>query len=854
MALSQPGVALTRSRLVLADRPSHRDASVAHQAIGIVMREDGDVRTSLRHLRAALRHAEHCDDERLSDVLATLGGTLQYAGRTAESMRVFERAEPLTPPHRRPRLLLRRAHALCAAGRYDEALVDLDRALPGHRRLGDELWEARTLNNRCVVRLALGDVRRAGDDARAAESLYRRGGHDLEATQARHNQAVVALLGGDVPTALGLLDDVTRAYRAHGVETPELLIDHVQALMTVGLSREATLLAEEGVRSTRLSPLLRAETLLVAARAALTADQSATARDHASSAARVFRSQHRPEWADRARLLLLQIRCAEATSDDEHPGAGPAGRRLLRDTAALVDALTTRGSADLPVARLLHGQVALATGRADDAERSLQAAASARHTGLPLTRAAGWLAAALLADHQGDRRALLAACRRGLDAVDEHRSTLGDIELRALASGHGLELAQLAVREALRSADTRLVLWWVERWRAAALQAVVAPPQDATLGGEITALRDVTRRLSAVGEEESSPALTRERARLETSVRRRYRQLRGAGAAGTSIDLRALLAGLGDTVLVTLLTIDGRLYAVTAAGGRVTRRELGSLSRAQSEAAFAGFTLRRAAYGRRVDLASSAERLQDALIGPPPAAWSAPAVVLVPPASLLSVPWGLLPVFAETSVTVAPSLTMWARATARPAPPGGRVALVTGPDLTTDQEEVTRVGDLYPRATVLGGSSSSATVERALGALDGVALAHVAAHGTFRRDAPLFSSLLLADGPLMVHDLDRLQRPPHTMILSACDSGGLSPIAADEALGLVTSLLALGTSTVLASVAPVNDRATVTVMRQVHATIAAGGTVADGLRDARRATRADVVLAATAAAFTAWGA
>jgi CHAT domain-containing protein len=35
--------------------------------------------------------------------------------------------------------------------------------------------------------------------------------------------------------------------------------------------------------------------------------------------------------------------------------------------------------------------------------------------------------------------------------------------------------------------------------------------------------------------------------------------------------------------------------------------------------------------------------------------------------------------------------------------------------------------------------------------------AHVAAHGVFRADSPMFSSLRLADGPLTVHDLERLR-------------------------------------------------------------------------------------------------
>ena len=37
---------------------------------------------------------------------------------------------------------------------------------------------------------------------------------------------------------------------------------------------------------------------------------------------------------------------------------------------------------------------------------------------------------------------------------------------------------------------------------------------------------------------------------------------------------------------------------------------------------------------------------------------------------------------------------------------------------------------------------------------------HVAAHGTFRADSPMFSSLRLDDGPMTVHDVERLRRAP----------------------------------------------------------------------------------------------
>jgi hypothetical protein len=104
-----------------------------------------------------------------------------------------------------------------------------------------------------------------------------------------------------------------------------------------------------------------------------------------------------------------------------------------------------------------------------------------------------------------------------------------------------------------------------------------------------------------------------------------------------------------------------------------------------------------------------------------------------------------------------------------------------------------------------------------------------------------------------VHDLDRLERPPAEIVLSACDSGNAAPIGSHEALGLVSSLLAMGTRTVLASVVPVNDRATVGAMGEVHAAVGRGGTLPEGWLAARQGAT-DPLDRATAAAFTAWGA
>jgi len=127
----------------------------------------------------------------------------------------------------------------------------------------------------------------------------------------------------------------------------------------------------------------------------------------------------------------------------------------------------------------------------------------------------------------------------------------------------------------------------------------------------------------------------------------------------------------------------------------------------------------------------------------------------------------------------------------------------------------------------------AATASAVLEAIDGARLAHLAAHGTFRADGPLFSSLHLADGPLTVYDLERLRRAPYRLVLSSCDSAQMAAVGADELLGLATALLHLGTAGIVASVVPVNDETAVPVMVRLHAGLSHGLTLAEALCQAR---------------------
>ncbi|HEV7189541.1 MAG TPA: CHAT domain-containing tetratricopeptide repeat protein [Lapillicoccus sp.] len=859
-AISDPERALAAASSLLREDPDDVSASYAHQAIAIVLRQRGSLEQALEHAGQALRRARRVDQGRVADVLATRGATFVMAGHAHRGVKELDRAVALAQPADQATIYYRRGGAMWLLGRHEAAIQDLDEAIRLCRQQDIALWEGRALSLRGDVRRARGEFELAIADLAESEAIFTAIGATSEATIALHNRACVALDSGDLIKALTLMSSAGSRYAAEGFDPVELVLDRAEALLVAGLASEARDLVDAKLLAADDPPLRTAELLLASGKGALADGEPLLAVEKATASAALFRSHGRARLSVEARLVSAEARYASLVEDhttltqeaqDLQDVALDELRLLAEVVRRLVRSVRLHDPRGLPTALLLQARVAHARGRSGRA--FLEEAATARGSGPPLDRATGWLAAALLAEEGGDRRAMFHACRVGLDAVDEHRAVIGDMELRARAAMPGLDLAELAVRAAATSGRARQLLWWAERWRGTALVDKPArSPSVSDLGREAGALRDVSRRLNAHPDDDG---LARERDRLEAAVRARYRQLQRERTAVSGPNIPELIHDVGTSALVSLMRIDATLYAVVVSHGRATKHVIGPYERAVAEANFARFALRRAAYGRTGNLEHTAERLQaalfaDALPSPVP-----DALVIAPPASLLSAPFGLLPGLRGSAISVTPSASLWQKAVRTPTVPGGTgvgVTLVTGPGLSTRQQEVTHLEEIHHTATVLRGRR--ATVDASLSALDGARLGHIAAHGVFRADAPLFSSLMLWDGPLMLHDLDRLTQPPRSVVLSACDSGGLMPLGQNEALGLVSGLLAIGCRSVVASVVPVNDAATVSVMAEVHSAVAVGGSLAEGLLAARTALAQDPLLAATAASFTAWGA
>ena len=209
-------------------------------------------------------------------------------------------------------------------------------------------------------------------------------------------------------------------------------------------------------------------------------------------------------------------------------------------------------------------------------------------------------------------------------------------------------------------------------------------------------------------------------------------------------------------------------------------------------------------------------------------------VVIVPTGGLHSVAWSALPSLAGRPTTVAPSATIWlgAHGPAAPRRAKPRTAIVAGPDLPGADAEVRQLHELYPGAETLSGAE--ATAERVLAALERADLAHLAAHGRFRADSPLFSSIRLFDGPLTIYDLERLGRAPSTVVLSACDAGAVAVRTGDELLGTAAAMIGLGVRWVIAPVMAVPDEATTPFMLALHEGLRRGRHPARGARPGRQ--------------------
>ncbi len=809
-------------------REGDREAcALAEQAWGQALLQCSEVGEAVRHLRRAVRHGAATRPELAAEGRTRLAFALTQQGNTRAALRTIDAAMSVANGHAGAQALARRAVIRYHIGQLDEAFIDYQAAIAALRRSGDRLALQRTLVNRGILQAERHDFDAAERDLAEADAIARSLGRHLAVGIIAENLGFAASLRGDVPLALARLDRAEEEIGRHGGQIAPVLQDRAELLLSVGLVSEARHAAERATEAFRRGNrrLKVPEMQLLLAHAALLERDWTTAADHGGAALRTFSRQDRPQWAALARSAVLRAEL----------GTGSA-RTGMRQAEAMVTALVANGRPSAAVqARLDAARLADLRGRPASAVEHLTAAARVRRRGPAALRARGWYAEALLRERAGDARGAAGAARAGLRVLDEHHAALGASDLRAHSATHRADLADLGLRVALAQGRPAAVFEWAERGRAnRLLHRPVRPPDDPELARLLPRLRATTGELErARAEGAATGRLVARQVALERQIRDRSRLLRAESAPGRQVRPREVGQALGDRALVEYVQVDDRLLALTLIGGRLRLHALGPATEVADLVARVPFALRRGEPRAANLLRAAAERL-DRLLLAPTGVGDRPLVV-VPTGVLHSLPWSVLPSCAGRPVAVSPSAALWHRAATRSATAGG-VVVAGGPGLPGAREEATAVAAIHGVEPLL---DADATVDAVLTALTSASTAHLAAHGVLAADNPLFSALRLHDGRLIVHDVQRLDRVPDTVLLAACDVGRSVVCSGDELLGLGATFIERGAARVIASVVPVPDAETRTLMTAVHRRLAAGVAPAPALAAAQREVAAD---------------
>jgi CHAT domain-containing protein len=149
--------------------------------------------------------------------------------------------------------------------------------------------------------------------------------------------------------------------------------------------------------------------------------------------------------------------------------------------------------------------------------------------------------------------------------------------------------------------------------------------------------------------------------------------------------------------------------------------------------------------------------------------------------------------------------------------------------------EVQSVAALLPQAELFVGAQATAQVLRERGAETG--LLHVATHGIYRQDNPMFSGIKMGDGYLNLYDLYQMRLEAKLVTLSGCATGMNSVSDGDELLGLQRGLFCAGASSLLLSLWDVHDRSTAELMQEFYRGYITSGDMAGSLRTAMHRLR-----------------
>lgn len=741
------------------------------------------------------------------------------------------------------RVAYQRANVHGRAGDLAAASAGIEAAV-AHLSAFTPVEQCSVFLSRGMLALETGDPRRAIVSFHEAAALSEQSGFVAQAQMARHNEGYARYLLGDLPGALTTM--AAAAELETDFSSAPTVLDRARVLLEAGLVSEAVEMLHSGAESIVGPPgdgqdQLRAEFDLELARAEQLQGNHDLASEAAERARSAFARLGATAWAGRASLAGL---LADLERHGGHRGsesASAAARATSVGADELVRTATTLGDHRLADNARVAGAAALFLGGdLVGAQQRLAGRASQPVSLSDELNVVGVTAAveAAAGDTARARRLLSSAARR-LEAGQQGSASL---DVRTARAVHGAWLSGLDLRLALaHGAPT--VLTTLERWRSATDRLPsLGRPADEELARLTERLRLVRGRIRA--EPDRDPELEREADGLQRLIRARDWALTAEAESAVPAPIRIREARQvlteDDRDLIWLFRQDDRLCALGIIRGRAAVRELMPFGQAAELAQRIRVDLRAAATQHLGALApavwgslrAAAAALDEGVIRP----WrsGAAGLVLVTCHELSALPWALLPSLAGRPLTVARSLTGYARRSGTPTvdehpQPGRTVHVSVGPSLARAGAEADAIAATWgDAAEVVSPSRARVLVD----ALASPGVVHVAAHGTHEVQSPLFSCVALHDGPVFAHELQPTGVRADHVVLSACDVGSATFRPGEESLGLAASVISLGARSVVAAVSPVPDEIAADAMVAHHRALSLGRSSDEALAEA----------------------
>jgi CHAT domain-containing protein len=858
--------------------------ALSTRAIANALSVGGNNQASIEHHSLAIGVFDLMGDK--AELARTLSAAVQpllLLGRYDEALSFAERAralfETLGDAVRIARLDIMIGNLLHRQDRFAEAMVRYERAHQALLPLGDADGVLSAIHNKAVTLTTLNNFRDALAAYEEARRLAAERGLDQAVGQADYNIAWLYYLRGEYSRAIELLHAAAATAKQTGdtYHAALSLLDLSEIYLELNLSVDAREMAEQA--HSRFNDLgMGYEAAKALANAATSYGQEGKAFKaielFGDARERMARENNQvwPSLIDlyQAILLVDEGRLFEA-------------RRLGLAALEQFEASGLAGKSAL--SQLLLARIALRLDDAPEARRRSEAAI-ARLDGIEspiLVYHARLLLGHALA-RENDSPGAYASYQVARQALETLRSRLNGEELKIAFVKNKGEVYERLVHLCLEGEEGtggfEQAFSLVEHAKSRTLFDLMFQPVHALAREEGSesqlahAIRELREELNwyyhlveieqlrpGDNSQERLSAFQREIGSREKEMARTVRELTLIDAPQSDLlapevySLETIRAALpADTTLVEFFTVDDRIILCLVDRDRVEMAPVSLMSRVASQIRMLQFQFSKFRLGadyittfEQTLLKTTQAHLQevfDELLAPAWPQLRGRRLVIVPHGALHYVPFHALfdgeqYVTDACAVSYAPSASIYARCQQQKSG-GGEGALVLGiadaqaPLIDTEARAVAAV---LPDAHLCIGTDATEQVLRTTGRNSRIV--HIASHGYFRPENPMFSGIRLGDGYLNVYDLYRLRLRADLVTLSGCATGANVAAAGDELLGITRGLFCAGAHTLLLSLWNVHDESTATLMSSLYRRIAEGVEPVDALRGTMRDLRSE---------------